>query len=431
MAPASFAAPVCHSQHGVHVVEAVRSGVPVKGVCFCVDRNVFATCLHIVAHASSVRISGHAAHVHRVCPAADIALLRASTLSTIAYNFAQPPVPFAASVLGHTQAQRKLTARSIRTHLYPSGAYLPAFACAPSHAKLQWAGWSGAPLLHRGSVVGMVSQHSEPVVHAIHPRLLNTVTNAAERHVRMGAITPLTVQSLQAHAVRKAARIPSHVHGIRVAGNTARFGVRAGDVITAIDEHSIDDRGHVQWGVYRTGYHALLAEKRPGENVQLRMWNTEHGSHSISVTLTHADYATAALAYEPVRVVRAGRFVFMSLSLEYLSRWGERWSSECPQSLLQFAVTHSKQNVRPVVLAAVADPDAGEECAEVYHELLHLRVVGVNGHEVHQLTDMIRYTRDIQGDAVVEFENGFVLSIPRCIIERSSFDPVAESVLPW
>jgi S1-C subfamily serine protease len=184
----------------------------------------------------------------------------------------------------------------------------------------------------------------------------------------------------------------------------AKAGLQPGDIVTAIDNHDIDENGNYVDPLYgKIQMNNLLGAKAyVGDSLTLHV---ERDGKPLTLTAKlerrdAADYVIPPYTHDqaPSYYVLGG-LVFQELSRQYLKEWGPHWQKEAPQDFVYLDRYQSELfpqgHQRVVILSQVlpANSTIG------YDDDSYLIVKKVNGKEVHSLGDL--------ADAVKSPVNGF------------------------
>lgn len=184
-----------------------------------------------------------------------------------------------------------------------------------------------------------------------------------------------------------------YIQKIRKAGAADLAGVKQGDVLLAVDGHSIDRRGYYQHPNYGSLFWGNLVrgEKSTGESVTLSLLRGG-APLELRATLTREEESTRLVPNHlfdkaPDYLVKGG-LVFQELSRPLLEGFGEDWPSRAPLNLLDAYENPEKYEDslnRIVFLSGVIPTPA----TVGYERLRNLIVHKVNGKEIKNMKALI------------------------------------------
>jgi len=199
-----------------------------------------------------------------------------------------------------------------------------------------------------------------------------------------------------------------YIHSVRKDTAAAAAGVKAGDVLLAVDSQAIDRRGYYQhphYGSLAWG-HLIRGEKSTGDTITLSIWR-DGKPLELKATLTRGEDGKRLVPNnlfdkEPNYLVKGG-LIFQELSLPILQGFGENWQSRAPLSLLDAYENPDKyeSSVDRIVFLSNVIPTP----ATVGYEHLRSMVVSkVNGKEIKNMKGLIAAFNDNTGDLhTIEF----------------------------
>jgi hypothetical protein len=172
-----------------------------------------------------------------------------------------------------------------------------------------------------------------------------------------------------------------------------KAGMQAGDIITSVANHEIDQNGNYVDPLYgKIEFTNLLtAHAYAGDVVPFQI-QRQGKPMQLNVTLEHRDpkdyVSPPYLLDQPPSYCVVGGLIFQELSRQYLKEWGANWEREAPQRLVYFDRYQSELfpegNRRIVILSHVLPSNA----TIGYDDLAYLTVTKVNGKEVKSLNDL-------------------------------------------
>ena len=184
----------------------------------------------------------------------------------------------------------------------------------------------------------------------------------------------------------------------------AKAGLQAGDIITAVGDHDVDQNGNYVDSLYgKLGFGNLLTAKAyVGDSVALHILRGGKPL-TLNVKLEHRgedDYVVPPYNIDeaPSYYVLGG-LIFQELTRQYLKEWGANWQKDAPQDFVYLDKFQSELfpegKQRVVILSQVlpANSTIG------YDDATYLVVKKVNGKEIKSLANL--------ADAVKTPVNGF------------------------
>ena len=227
--------------------------------------------------------------------------------------------------------------------------------------------------------------------------------------------------------IRKYLKIPENIeHGMYISSvytiGTGSQELKPADVVLSIDGHSLNPYGRYLHPEYdRISFHHLILQKRDGDTINVEIIRdgqimtlpvTARNFQSSQMTVPFYQYGK-----QPEYVIQAG-YVFMNLTRDYLSMWGDDWAGKVPPHLyhyyrdLSFKPTDDRNEI---VVLSYALPD---EVNLGYQQLSRLVVSTVNGQKVKSLKDILdaAESSDNNDYIVIEFE----MDSPTLVISKDT-----------
>lgn len=190
-----------------------------------------------------------------------------------------------------------------------------------------------------------------------------------------------------------------------------KAGLKAGDVITAIGDHEIDENGNYVDPLYgKIQFGNLLGAKAyVGDSLALHI-QREGKPLTLNVKLEHRaveDYVVPPYNLDnPPSYLVLGGLIFQELSRQYLKEWGANWQKEAPQDLVYLDRFQSELfpegHRRVIILSQVlpANSTIG------YDDFSYLIVKKVNGKEVKSMSDLAEAVKTpVNGFHVIETQD--------------------------
>ena len=172
-----------------------------------------------------------------------------------------------------------------------------------------------------------------------------------------------------------------------------KAGIQAGDIVTAIGNHEIDQNGNYVDPLYgKIEFTNLISAHSYAGDVLPFQIQRQGKPMELKVTLEHRDAKDFvcppySLDEAPKYLVLGG-LIFQELTRQYLKEWGPNWQREAPPRFVYFDRFQSElfpgEHRRIVILSQVlpANNTIG------YDEFSYLTVTKVNGREIKSLNDL-------------------------------------------
>jgi S1-C subfamily serine protease len=172
-----------------------------------------------------------------------------------------------------------------------------------------------------------------------------------------------------------------------------KAGIQAGDIVTAIGNHEIDQNGNYVDPLYgKIEFTNLISAHSYAGDVLPFQIQRQGKPMELKVTLEHRDtkdYVCPPYSLdEAPKYLVLGGLIFQELSRQYLKEWGPNWQREAPPRFVYFDRFQSElfpgENRRIVILSQIlpANNTIG------YDEFSYLTVTKVNGQEIKSLNDL-------------------------------------------
>jgi len=188
----------------------------------------------------------------------------------------------------------------------------------------------------------------------------------------------------------------------------AKAGLQAGDIITAVGDHEIDQNGNYVDSVYgKIGFSNLLTAKAyVGDSIPLHVQRAGKPL-TLNVRLEHRaaeDYVVPPYNLnDPPPYYVLGGLIFQELSRQYLKEWGANWQKDAPQDFVYLDRFQSElfpEGKRRVVILSQVLP---ANSTIGYDDFSYLVVKKVNGKPVHSLGELAEAVKTpINGFHVIE-----------------------------
>ena len=188
----------------------------------------------------------------------------------------------------------------------------------------------------------------------------------------------------------------------------AKAGLQAGDIITAVGEHDVDQNGNYVDALYgKLEFSNLLTAKAyVGDSVALHVQRAGKPL-TLNAKLEHRseeDYVVPPYNVDdPPSYYVLGGLIFQELTRQYLKEWGGNWQKDAPQDFVYLDKFQSElfpEGKRRVVILSQVLP---ANSTIGYDDFSYLVVKKVNGKEVHSLGDLAEAVKTpVNGFHVVE-----------------------------
>ena len=188
----------------------------------------------------------------------------------------------------------------------------------------------------------------------------------------------------------------------------AKAGVQAGDIITAVGDHEIDQNGNYVDSLYgKLEFSNLITSKQfVGDSVPLHIHRAGKPL-TLTVKLEHRaeeDYVVPPYNIDdPPFYYVLGGLIFQELSRQYLKEWGANWQKDAPQDFVYLDRFQSEifpEGKRRVVILSQVLP-ANNTIG--YDDFSYLVVNKVNGKEIRSIGDLAEAVKTpVNGFDVIE-----------------------------
>lgn len=227
-----------------------------------------------------------------------------------------------------------------------------------------------------------------------------------------------------------------YVRQVRAGSSAALAGVKAGDVILAVDGHPIDRRGYYEHSHYGRLFwgHLIRGSKSTGDSLALDLWRAGQPL-SVTATLVRDDKNSRLIPdynfdQAPNYLVKGG-LVFQELSRNLLESYGESWRSRAPLNFLdalQNPETYEDKMDRVIFLSGSIPTPA----TVGYESLRNLIVRKVNGLEIRNMKDLIAaFSKNTTPLHAIEFkEEDFTVHLDDAVSKAVDAQLVKRGITP-
>ena len=274
------------------------------------------------------------------------------------------------------------------------------------------------PVLHQGKLAGLLASYDAK------DQLSDvTSTELLARFLQAAKTTPysgfpslgISTARTEDPSFRKWLKLGDDQGGLYVStvlkgGAAATAGIRKGDVLLAIGDHTIDRRGYYKHPTYGSLFwsHLVRGEKSTGDVIKLSLLR-DGQALTLDVTLTRSDETKKLVPgytfnQAPNYLVKGG-LIFQELTKPLLEAYGEDWKSRAPLNLmdaLQNPENYEDKADRIVFLSGVIPTPA----TIGYERLRNLIVKKVNGQEIRDMKSLAEaFKKSTDGLHSIEFDD--------------------------
>jgi len=199
-----------------------------------------------------------------------------------------------------------------------------------------------------------------------------------------------------------------YIRSVKKGAAAERAGVRAGDVLLAVDGQAIDRRGYYQhrnYGSISWG-HLIRGEKTAGDAIKLSLLREGKPLEIVAKVERQEEESRLVpshLSKNPPNYHVKGGLIFQELSRPLLESIGEDWRSRAPLNLLDPLEHPEKYEdaMERVVFLSAAIPTPA---TIGYERLRHLIVSKVNGQAIRDMKSLIKAFEEHDGELhTIEF----------------------------
>ncbi len=173
----------------------------------------------------------------------------------------------------------------------------------------------------------------------------------------------------------------------------AKAGLQPGDIVTAVEDHDIDQNGNYVDPLYgKLGFSNLLtAKKYVGDSVALHVMR---GGKALTLNVKLEHRAEEDYVIPPYNIDDApsyyvlGGLIFQELTRQYLKEWGNNWEKDAPQDFVYLDKYQSElfpEGKRRVVILSQVLP---ANSTIGYDDFSYLVIKKVNDKEIYSLADL-------------------------------------------
>ncbi len=297
-------------------------------------------------------------------------------------------------------------------------------------------GNSGGPVVIDNRISGVVMQYledSENIGYMVPtPVIKHFLADLADGRYDGIPEDGIIVQAMENESLKKMYRMERRQTGVLVLkvlpGAPAKGVVKPGDVILAIDGKPVADDGTIEFRPReRTSSAYLVQLHQIGETIQLEVLR-QGRRKQLSFALNRAVGTLELVARErydvrPTYYIYGG-LIFVPLTQNYLMSWGDDWYNTAPKNLValyQYGQA-SVEGEEAVILSKVLPAEVNSG----YHEFRDLRIVAVNGRQIDNLQQLIRFVEQSASKPNIQFQGELGLKI---VLERGQVASRQEKIL--
>lgn len=197
---------------------------------------------------------------------------------------------------------------------------------------------------------------------------------------------------------------------VQTGSPAAEAGIVPGDVILAINDHSIDQDGNYDDEEYGTIslIHLVTTKTHHGDTVRLKILRNDL-EQEVNLAMRHRPFTDYVI--EPYTIDRGPKFyilgglVLQELSRQYLKEWGNDWLKKAPERFTyydRYQTELFKDSTRKIVVLSQVLPSPS---TVGYESLDYIVVTRINGLELKNLSDVATaVNRPIDGFHKIELE---------------------------
>jgi len=262
-------------------------------------------------------------------------------------------------------------------------------------------GNSGGPVIQDGRVVGVAFQgirEAENIGYLIPTTVIRHFLKDIEdgKYDGFGAMGMIFYPGLLNASYRDYLQVPPDEDGVVILSTLMHSSIesilQAGDVITRIDEHNIDNDGMIQMHGLRLPVSQVVDSKQIGETVELTFYRRgERMTTTATIALNKPIFDRERLYDRPPPYVCFAGLVFTPVSRNYLESWGQKWYQEIPFTL-RYLYSHSvqlntdRQRQDYVVLSIIMS----DEVNAYAQDFRNYVVESINDNKIHGLDDVLK-----------------------------------------
>lgn len=260
-------------------------------------------------------------------------------------------------------------------------------------------GNSGGPVVQNGKVVGVAFQgirEAENIGYLIPTTIVGHFLTDIEdgKYDGFGSMGIMSYPGLHNTSYKDYLQVPPDEDGVVIIATLMHSSIesvlKAGDVLTRIDDYSIDNDGMVRIYGLRLPLSQVVDSKQIGETTQLTFYRQGKQMTATATIALNKPIFERARMYDrdPEYVCFAG-LVFVSASRNFLETWGRQWPRDIPFTL-RYLYSHSaqlntdRQRREYVVLSAIMSDEVNAYAGEFRNQV----VESINGVKIHGLDDV-------------------------------------------
>ena len=294
----------------------------------------------------------------------------------------------------------------------------------------------GELMVSGGRVVGLVASKSGSTCSVIPaPFITSILEKRASDDYRGLGFFDFVWQPASNPATTKYFEFSGQAGGVLLIKPSTRPGAKSPlklhDIILEIDGYPIDIQGDYLDPDYGHVIMEYLAcrKKWAGDIVKFKIWR-DGEKQEIDYVLPKADFSKNLIIDGPVgkepTYVIAGGLVFVPLSAEFLSSWGDNWQRTAPFRLVYYNKQKAKKDQPSLVVLSLVLPDS-YNIGYQERSMQNLVLDRANGRQISKLDDLIGALENPQdGFHVFQFNKGS--SVQKIILDAEQLDEANQRI---
>ena len=288
-------------------------------------------------------------------------------------------------------------------------------------------GNSGGPVIHNGKIAGIVMQGlrgADNIGYMVPtPTIKHFFNDIKDGKYDGFPDLGIIVQAMENIATRKKFNLDESTSGVLVYkilhNSPARNHVQPGDIITAIDKHTIANDGTVEFRPKEyTSYGYYIDQHQVGDTLELELIrDAKKITVQIPLTTTSKDFRLVQReAYDKFpRYFIFGGFVFTPVTKDYILSGASLFSTSSFNELM--GQWPDKERTEPVIISQVLASDTNKG----HHNLYDWLIKKINGQSFKNFDEFYEIMGGIKGDFItLEDEDGYQVVIDRVASQKES-----------
>jgi S1-C subfamily serine protease len=270
-------------------------------------------------------------------------------------------------------------------------------------------GNSGGPVVQNGKVVGVAFQglqEAENMGYLIPTTVIKHFLKDIEdgKYDGFGSMGVSFFSGLHNSSYRDYLKVPADKSGLVVIGTFLNSSVETilqpGDVVTGIDNYSIDNDGMTRIYGLRLSISEAVEQKQIGDKLNITFYRQGQEHQATATVALNRPILEQSRQYDatPHYVCYAG-LVFVPVTRNYLESWGPRWSREAP-FYLQYLFAHSdflnkdRQRKEYVAMSAVMSDEVNSYAGQFTSQVIE----SINDVNIFSLEDVYKAFKQTSSD---------------------------------